>query len=104
MKEQSIDKARSTAYSEVRIGLTSKQIEVARLKRQGKTHEEIADELGISDRTSETHLNNARNLVADYDEYVKLMVDDLNLLGEDAQVRRLARILDRESDLDITVE
>jgi DNA-binding NarL/FixJ family response regulator len=45
--------------AETGVGLTGRQLEVARLVAAGHTNRQIARELGISEKTAELHVRNA---------------------------------------------
>lgn len=103
---RSIDKARSTEYEEVRIGITSRQRQVARMKGSN-TYDEIADELGISDRTAEKHYQNASNTVNKYPDYLQTMLDDIVELHDEATFRQILRQVEHYSadfDIDVQIE
>lgn len=106
---QSIDKARSTDYDEVRVGLTDRQLRVARMKGSN-TYDEIGDQLGISDRTAEKHYQNAKDTVGKYPDYVRAMLDDIAVLRSEVEFLEIAREIENASgdfssvDVDVTVE
>jgi len=102
-----LNKARNTRYEEVRIGLTSRQKEIVRRKKNS-TYEEIAKDLGISDRTAEKHYQNATNTVEDYPDYLRQMIADLVILNDERKVAEMAEILEHASadfeNIDISIE
>jgi len=61
------------------------------------TYEDIADELGISDRTAEKHYQNATNTVDKYPDYLQTMLEDIVDLNDEATFRRLERLVEHYS-------
>lgn len=85
--------AKDTDYEQVRVGFTDRQEKVVQLKNQGYTHEEIADRLGISPRTSETHLYNARQIVEQYVKTIETIVGDLDEIEDDETLKQIRSIV-----------
>jgi DNA-binding CsgD family transcriptional regulator len=52
-----------------RVGLTKREIQICLLKNQGKTNQEIRDQLSIAKSTLKTHLNHIYHKLAHLEDY-----------------------------------
>jgi len=85
-----IEQAKQYDYEEERIDFTTRQQEVAE-KLASKTHDSIADDLGVSKSTVDTHASNINDIVGKYPELVEVMLHNLVQLEDDDAVRQIAR-------------
>lgn len=92
-----IDEARRTEYDEKRIGLTQRQREIVR-EYKSNTAEDIAEDRDISKHTVETHIQNSRNLVNDYPEIVRTILEDIALIEDKQNFSMIERFVDNISN------
>lgn len=88
-----IEDAKQYEYEEERIDFTTRQHEVAE-RLATKSHNSIADDLGVTKSTVDTHASNINEIVAEYPELVTVMLRNLNILEKDAEFRRIVRAVE----------